>query len=174
MSANLLQTASPDSSAASHDDASREFLTFRLGSVAYGADILKVREIRGYEKPTRIVGAPENVHGVLNLRDVIIPIVDLRRRFGLDRVAFDPLTVTIILAVADRTVGAVVDSVSGVVRLAPGQIKPMPAFNTTMDARFILGIGAPGRADMDAMLVLLDIEKLMTGADMGLATPALH
>ena len=154
--------------------ASREFLTFRLGAVAYGIDILKVQEIRGYEAPTLIAGAPSFMRGVLNLRGVIVPIVDLRCKFGLTRVNFDHLTVTVILTVADRVVGAVVDSVSDVVELAHDQIKQMPTFNASVDANFITGIGAPGRSDQDDMLVLLDIEKMMASSDMGLVPQTLQ
>ncbi len=152
----------------------REFLTFRLGAVAYGIDILKVQEIRGYETPTLIAGAPAFMRGVLNLRGVIVPIVDLRCRFGLTRVNFDHLTVTVILTVADRVVGAVVDSVSDVVELAHDQIKPMPAFNAHAGDNFITGIGAPARNDQDDMLVLLDIEKMMASSDMGLIPQTLQ
>ena len=148
--------------------AAREFLTFRLGTVGYGIDILKVQEIRGYEAPTPMAGAPEFMKGVLNLRGVIVPIVDLRCKFGLTRIAFDHLTVTIILSVSGRVVGAVVDAVSDVVELAPAQIKPMPAFSASIDANFITGIGAPGQDDQKDMLVLLDIEKMMASTDMGL------
>ena len=154
--------------------ASREFLTFRLGAVAYGIDILKVQEIRGYEAPTPIAGAPEFMKGVLNLRGVIVPIVDLRCKFGLTRVSFDHLTVTVILTVSGRVVGAVVDAVSDVVELAPEQIKPMPAFNSAAGANFITGIGAPERDGRDEMLVLLDIEKMMASTDMGLVATALQ
>lgn len=152
----------------------REFLTFRLGAVAYGIDILKVQEIRGYETPTLIAGAPQFMKGVLNLRGVIVPIVDLRSKFGLSRVNFDHLTVTVILSVCDRVVGAVVDSVSDVVELAPEQIKAMPAFNASVHANFIIGIGAPGRNDQDDMLVLLDIETMMASSDMGLFAQTLQ
>jgi purine-binding chemotaxis protein CheW len=152
----------------------REFLAFRLGAVAYGIDILKVQEIRGYETPTLIAGAPAFMRGVLNLRGVIVPIVDLRCKFGLTRVNFDHLTVTVILTVANRVVGAVVDSVSDVVELTPDQVKPMPAFNAHSGANFITGIGAPGRNDQDDMLVLLDIEQMIASSDMGLVAHTLQ
>jgi purine-binding chemotaxis protein CheW len=152
----------------------REFLTFRLGAVAYGIDIRKVQQIRAYEAPTRIAGAPAFMRGMLKLRGVIVPIVDLRCKFGLTRVKFDHLTATVILSVADHVVGAVVDSVSDVVELAHDQIKPLPAFNAHASANFITGIGAPGRNDQDDMLVLLDIEQVMAGEDMGLAPRTLQ
>jgi purine-binding chemotaxis protein CheW len=168
------QAAPGATQATTSDGPAREFLTFRLGAVAYGIDILKVQEIRSYEAPTPIVGAPEFVAGVLNLRGVIVPIVDLRRRFGMTRVEFNHLTVTVILTLADRVVGAVVDSVSDVVALTSAQIRPMPTFNTGVDANFITGIGAPGRDDQDDMLVLLDIETMMTSSDMGLVAQTLQ
>ena len=167
-------SAAPTPTAPAPLPATREFLTFRLGAVAYGIDILKVQEIRGYEAPTQIAGAPEFMKGVLNLRGAIVPIIDLRCKFGLTRVSFDHLTVTVILTIADRMVGAVVDSVSDVVDLAPEQIKPMPAFNTSVDANFITGIGAPGRNDQDEMLVLLDIEKMMASSEMGMFAQTLQ
>ena len=113
--------------------AAREYLSFRLGTEEYGIDILRVQEIRGYEQPTRLVGAPEFIRGVLNLRGVIVPIVDLRVRFGIDA-GFDTFTVTVVLNVAGRTVGAVVDSVSDVLELSADNIKPAPEFNGAIDA----------------------------------------
>jgi purine-binding chemotaxis protein CheW len=174
MTESPVSSATPAATSLAPEAASREFLTFRLGAVAYGIDILKVQEIRGYEVPTLIAGAPAFMRGVLNLRGVIVPIVDLRCKFGLTRVNFDHLTVTVILTVADRVVGAVVDSVSDVVELAPDQIKQMPTFNASVDANFITGIGAPGRSDQDDMLVLLDIEKMMASSDMGLVAQTLQ
>jgi len=133
-----------------------------------------VQEIRGYEAPTLIAGAPDFMKGVLNLRGVIVPIIDLRCKFGLTRVRFDHLTVTVILLVGGRVVGAVVDSVSDVVELAPEQVKPMPAFNASVDANFIIGIGATGHSDQDEMVVLLDIETMMASNAMGLFAPTLQ
>ena len=167
--------AAPDAiQATTSDGPAREFLTFRIGAVAYGIDTLKVQEICGYEPPTAMVGAPAFVAGVLNLHGVIVPIVDLRRKFGMTRVEFNHLTVTVILTLADRVVGAVVDSVSDVVTLTPAQIRPIPEFNTSVGANFITGIGAPGRDDQDDMLVLLDVETLMASSDMGLVAQTLQ
>jgi purine-binding chemotaxis protein CheW len=145
-----------------------ECLTFRLGEVEYGIDILRVQEIRGYESPTRIANAPSFIKGVLNLRGVIVPIVDLRLKFGLERAAYDSLTVTIVLNVAGRTVGAVVDSVSDVVELKGEQIKAAPEFNNTVDASYVTGIGALMNGEQERMLILVDIEHLMASADIGL------
>jgi purine-binding chemotaxis protein CheW len=141
-----------------------EFLTFRLGAEEYGIDILKVQEIRSYEPPTRIANAPEFVKGVVNLRGVIVPIVDLRLKLSCESAEYNSFTVVIVLNVRGRIVGTVVDSVSDVVELGQDTIKPAPAMNTNVDTSFITGIGSvQGR-----MLILMDIERLMSSAEMGL------
>lgn len=148
-----------------------EFLTFRLGSESYGIEILKVQEIRGYETPTAIANAPSFIKGVINLRGVIVPILDLRIKFQLERAAYDEFTVVIILNVAGRVVGAVVDSVSDVLTLAFDAIRPTPEFaSATFDTKYITGLATVD----ERMLILLDIEKLMTGADMALVDAAVH
>jgi len=156
--------------AASRDKAlaSREVLSFRLGAEEYGIDILRVQEIRSYEACTRIAHAPHFIKGILNLRGVIVPIVDLRLKFGQPDAALDGSTVTIVLNVAQRIVGVVVDSVSDVLQLMPDQIQAAPEFNASVDAGHILGIGTVQQGDMKRMLLLVDIEKLLAGADMGL------
>jgi purine-binding chemotaxis protein CheW len=155
----------------------QEYLTFKLGPEEYGIDILKVQEIRGYDTVTRIANAPAFIKGVINLRGVIVPIVDLRLKFNLGEARYDNFTVVIILNVADRVVGAVVDSVSDVLELAGDQIRPAPEFSSMLDASYITGIGsvtsggekgAEGGNRDDRMLILVDIEKLMTSADMAL------
>jgi purine-binding chemotaxis protein CheW len=141
-----------------------EFLTFRLGAEEYGIDILKVQEIRSYEPPTRIANAPAFIKGVVNLRGVIVPIVDLRVKLGCDSVEYNGFTVVIVLNVKGRVVGAVVDSVSDVLELAGEAIKSAPEMHTAVDTGFITGIGSvAGR-----MLILIDIEQLMASEDMGL------
>ena len=146
----------------------REVLSFKLGAEEYGIDILKVQEIRGYEPPTRIANAPSFMKGVVNLRGVIVPIVDMRTRFMLDDVRYDAFTVVIILNVAGRTVGIVVDSVSDVLELRPDQIKPAPEFNDHVAATHITGLGTVKTGDDERMLILLEIEAMMGSADMGL------
>ncbi len=141
-----------------------EFLTFRLGGEEYGIDILKVQEIRSYEVPTRIANAPPFIKGVVNLRGVIVPIVDLRLKLGCDSADYNGFTVVIVLNVKGRVVGAVVDSVSDVLELAPDAIKPAPEIASAVDASFITGIGSVS----DRMLILMDIESLMASAEMGL------
>ena len=148
--------------------AAREYLSFKLGSEEYGIDILKVQEIRGYEPPTRIANAPHFIKGVVNLRGVIVPIVDMRLRFGLPDVQYNSFTVVIILNIGHRTVGMVVDSVSDVLELAAGQIKPAPEFNGAIEAAYITGLGTIKHGDDERMLILMDIEQMMTAPDMGL------
>ena len=147
----------------------REYLTFRLGEEEYGIDILKVQEIRGYEQPTRIANTPSFIKGVVNLRGVIVPIVDLRLKFNLGSAEYNDFTVVIVLNVANRTVGVVVDSVSDVLELPPGQVKPAPEFNAAIDATYIIGIGTLKQGDAERMLILMDIESLMRSPEMGLS-----
>ena len=152
----------------------REFLSFKLGAEEYGIEILKVQEIRGYEAPTRIANVPSHIKGVVNLRGVIVPIVDMRIRFSLDDVQYNGFTVSIILNIAGRTVGMVVDSVSDVLELSGGDIKPAPQFNGAIDAHFITGLGTVKQGDTERMLILVDIEALLSGADMGLMDYVMH
>ena len=148
-----------------------EFLTFRLGAESYGIEILKVQEIRGYEAPTAIANAPAFIKGVINLRGVIVPILDLRIKFRLIAANDDEFTVAIILNVADRVVGVVVDSVSDVLTLAADAIRPTPEFaSSTFDTKYITGLGTID----ERMHILLDIEKLMTGADIALVKATVH
>ena len=141
-----------------------EFLTFRLGAEEYGIDILKVQEIRSYEPPTRIANAPAFIKGVVNLRGVIVPIVDLRLKLGCDTADYNSFTVVIVLNVKGRVVGAVVDSVSDVLALDTDSIKAAPEIHSAVDMGYITGIGSV----TDRMLILLDIEGLMASQDMGL------
>jgi len=146
-----------------------EFLTFTLGKEEYGIEILKVQEIRSYEQVTTIANAPAFIKGVVNLRGIIVPIVDMRIKFNLGEAAYNELTVVIVLNVAGRVVGMVVDGVSDVIQLGPEQIRPAPDFSSSFDIKYITGLGT-----VDArMLILVDIEKLMTGSDMALMD-ALH
>jgi purine-binding chemotaxis protein CheW len=149
-----------------------EFLTFRLGEEEYGIDILRVQEIRSYEAPTRIANAPAFIKGVVNLRGVIVPIVDLRLKLACPSAEYNTFTVVVVLNVRGRVVGAVVDSVSDVLELTREQIKPAPTLSSSVDSSFITGIGAvrngTGENERERMLILMDIEALMSSADMGL------
>ena len=164
----MTQDASARADAAAHPRGG-EFLTFRLGTEEYGIDILRVQEIRSYEQPTRIANAPHFLKGVVNLRGVIVPIVDLRLKLGCDSAEYNGFTVVIVLNVRGRVVGAVVDSVSDVMELPGDSIKPAPEVSaTTVDTTYITGIANVG----DRMLILMDIESLMSSADMGLMDQA--
>ncbi|GAB2864831.1 chemotaxis protein CheW [Pseudoduganella ginsengisoli] len=146
------------------DIAGREFLAFKLGKEEYGIDILKVQEIRGYEAVTRIASAPEFIKGVINLRGIIIPVVDMRIKFQLGEAVYDQFTVVIILNINGRVVGMVVDSVSDVTTLTQDQVKPPPEMGTAFSTEYIIGLGTID----ERMLILVDIDRLMSSPDMGL------
>ena len=142
--------------------ASREVLAFKLGQEEYGIDILAVQEIRGYEAVTRIANAPAFIKGVVNLRGVIVPVVDMRIKFDLANPTYDSTTVVIVLNLGKNTVGMVVDSVSDVINLTAGQIRPAPAMGGSFSADYLTGVGTVG----ERMLILLDIVSLMCSADL--------
>jgi purine-binding chemotaxis protein CheW len=141
-----------------------EFLAFRLDGEEYGIDILKVQEIRGYDAMTRIANAPEFIKGVINLRGIIVPVMDMRIKFNLGAPSYDQFTVVIILSIGNQVIGMVVDSVSDVITLTPEQIKPAPEMGTALDTDYITGLGTIDKR----MLILLDINKLMSSAEIGL------
>lgn len=146
--------------------AAREYLTFRLDQEEYGIDILKVQEIRGYESPTRVANAPDFIKGVVNLRGTIVPIVDMRLKFNCSKAEYNSFTVVIILNLRARIVGIVVDSVSDVMELRPENFRSAPDVDSVIDSGSVMGLGSIG----ERMLILLDIERLMAGPDMGLAS----
>jgi purine-binding chemotaxis protein CheW len=148
----------------------QEFLSFKLGSEEYGMDILRVQEIRSYEEPTRMANTPAFIKGVINLRGVIVPIIDMRIKFNLDQVNYDSFTVVIVINIGKQVVGMVVDGVSDVITLAPEQMQPAPGFSGAIGNDHILAIGSIG----ERMLILLDIEKLMSSAEMGLLSEAIQ
>ncbi len=144
---------------------SSEFLTFTLGAEEYAIDILKVQEIRGYETPTTIANAPPFLKGVVNLRGVIVPVIDLRIKFAVGEVTYNAFTVVIILAIGGRVVGIVVDGVSDVTALESDQIRPAPAFSETVETDYIAGLAMLN----ERMLVVIDIEALMLNPAMALS-----
>ena len=150
--------------ASGSDIATHEFLAFTLGNEEYGIDILKVQEIRGYEAVTRIANAPNFLKGVINLRGIIVPVVDMRIKFNLGEPTYDQFTVVIILNIGGRIVGMVVDSVSDVTTLLPEQVRPAPEMGTTFSSDFLIGLGTLE----ERMLILVDIDKLMSSPEMGL------
>lgn len=153
-----------DQNKSAGSDSANEFLAFTLGKEEYGIDILRVQEIRGYEAVTRIANAPEFVKGVVNLRGIIVPIVDMRIKFQLGEPTYDQFTVVIILNIAGRITGMVVDSVSDVITLSPEQIKPAPEMGTTFNSDYLTGLGTLD----ERMLILIDIDNLMSSSEMGL------
>lgn len=160
---NIVQTSATDGEQV-NDLACREFLAFRLGNEEYGIDILKVQELRGYEVVTRIANSPEFIKGVVNLRGIIVPIVDMRIRFNLGTPTYDQFTVVIILNIMGRVVGMVVDSVSDVIVLEANQIKPPPEMGTALQTDYLVGLGTID----ERMLILIDIDKLMSSEEIGL------
>ncbi|WP_159875318.1 chemotaxis protein CheW [Aquitalea denitrificans] len=142
----------------------RELLVFTLGQEEYGIDILKVQEIRGYEAVTRIANAPPFIKGVVNLRGSIVPIVDMRIKFGLGEPVYDAFTVVIILNIFQRTVGVVVDGVSDVIQLAEDELRDPPEFGSVVETTYIEGLGTKG----ERMVIIVDIERLMSSAEMAL------
>jgi len=149
-------------------ETTREVLVFVLGGEEYCVDILKVQEIRGYEKVTPIPAAPAYLKGVVNLRGVIVPVIDLRMKFGMAEPRYDAFTVVIVLRIAGRDVGAVVDGVSDVLQLAASEVKPAPSLGSVVDASFIAGLATQsGR-----MILILDIEKLLSSGELNLLREA--
>jgi len=158
------QTIPPDTALAALSG-SLQFIAFTLGREEYGIDIQNVQELRGYEQPTAIASAPDFIKGVVNLRGVIVPIVDMRIKFKLGEPVYDQFTVVLILNIRGRTIGMVVDSVSDVITLVPEQVKPAPPMmEGAVDLDYMIGLGTLD----DRMLILVDIAKLMSGADIGL------
>ena len=147
-----------------------EFLTFRLSGEEYGIEILKVQEIRGYDSVTQIANAPEFIKGVVNLRGIIVPIIDMRIKFKLGNADYNQFTVVIILNVAGRVMGIVVDGVSDVLTLETEQMRPTPEFGSVIDTEYIMGLGTVE----ERMLILIDIEKLMSSSDMGLIEQSIN
>lgn len=136
-----------------------QFLAFALGAEQYAVGILSVQEIRGYDAVTRIADAPEHIKGVINLRGQVIPIIDLRVRFGLENVTFTEQTVVVVLNVDRTVVGAVVDSVSDVVEISADDIKETPALSTNLNSDHITGIATLE----DRMLIMLDAASFLVG-----------
>ena len=136
----------------------QEFLAFTLGREEYCIDILKVREIRGYGTVTPIPNTPAFMKGVVNLRGLIVPIIDLRIKLELETVTYDQFTVVIILSICGRIVGAVVDSVSDVIALAAEEIKEAPQLGAAIKTDYIDGLVTID----ERMLIIIDIEKLAT------------
>lgn len=146
-----------------------QYLTFMLGGEEYGVDILKVQEIRGWESATEIPNTPDYVLGVLNLRGIVVPIVDLRKRFALQSAEFGPATVVVIVKVnqagTERTVGMVVDAISDVYNIASDEMQEAPDFGGVVSTEYIKALTNVE----DKMVILLDVDLLINAGvmDMG-------
>ncbi len=145
-----------------------QFLTFNLGEELYGVDILRVQEIKGYTAVTKIPNTPSHIKGVLNLRGTIVPIVELRTKFGMPTIDYTTFTVIIVVVVRDKVMGLVVDAVSDVLDIDHKDIQPAPQFGANVDVRFLNGIGKSG----DKLVALLDIDCLLIDSDMPEPTEA--
>lgn len=159
-----MSTETLAASASAHLAPSGQYLTLRLGSEEYAIDILQVKEIRSYEVPTKMANSPDYIKGVINLRGVIVPIVDLRMKLHLEKVDYNDFTVVIILNVRGTVIGAVVDAVSDVVTLDGANIKAAPQFESSIDSRFIRGIVQLG----ERILIVVNIEALLSNAELGM------
>ena len=137
-----------------------QFLTFSLGEELYGVDILRVQEIKGYTAVTKIPNTPSHIKGVLNLRGTIVPIVELRTKFGMPTIDYTTFTVIIVVVVQDKVMGLVVDAVSDVLDIEKKDIQSTPDFGNKIDVTFLNGIGKSG----DKLVSLLDIDRLLLDA----------
>jgi purine-binding chemotaxis protein CheW len=148
------------------DNDGDQLLTFILADEEYGVDILRVQEIKGWDAVTPIPNTPKHILGVINLRGMIVPIIDLRLRFGLDSVEYGPTTVVIMLRVVNedktRTMGIVVDGVSDVYNVAEDAMKPPPDFGSVISVDFVRGL-----ATLDEhMVIVLDIDHLLNTSEL--------
>lgn len=148
------------------DETGSQYLTFILGGESYGVDILRVQEIKGWAPVTSIPNTPEYLRGVLDLRGIIVPIIDMRMRFCLEEAEYTALTVIIVLTVETNTgqslIGVVVDSVSDVMNVNAEDIKPTPEFGASVNTEFLKGLATVG----DNMVMLLDVDKMLTTDEM--------
>lgn len=144
-----------------------QVLCFQLGEQTYGIDILAVQEIRSYEAPTRMAGAPAHVLGVTNLRGTIVPLVDLRTSLGYPARDVDAFTVSIVLNVKGVQVGCVVDTVSDVLQLKAGMVKPAPELGEEGRLACIQGLASSAQASKEALVILLEPRGLL--AHLGLS-----
>jgi purine-binding chemotaxis protein CheW len=139
-----------------------QFLTFQLGDELYGVDILRVQEIKGYTTVTKIPNTPPHIKGVLNLRGTIVPIIELRTKFGMPTIDYTMFTVIVVVVVQEKIMGLVVDAVSDVLNIDKKDIQPPPEFGAKVDVSFINGIGKSG----DKLVALLDMDLLLSDDDM--------
>ncbi|OYT88676.1 MAG: chemotaxis protein CheW [Burkholderiales bacterium PBB3] len=166
------ETASPVRAASAAISEPTEILSFRLGGEEYGIDIMRVREIWSCEPPTRIPHAPHFIKGFINLRGEIVPIDDLRLKLGCETAEYTSFTAVVVLEALGHCIGAVVDSVSDVLTLISDSIKPAPRTNASVDTSYILGISCFKSQDIDRVIILTDIDTLMSSAAMNGSIPS--
>ena len=147
-----------------HDDELLQLVTFSISDEEFGVDILKVQEIIRTMEISKVPRSPDFVEGVINLRGKVIPIIDLRRRFGLDHKSHDKNTRIIVIEMTDVIVGFVVDAVSEVLRIPASTVEPPPPVVAGMDSEYISGVGKLE----DSLLILLDLDKLLSSDDMAM------
>jgi purine-binding chemotaxis protein CheW len=149
-------------------DQRSQYLTFTLGGEEYGVEILRVQEIKGYSTVTSIPNAPAYVKGVMNLRGTVVPVFDMRLKFGMDVRAYDRFTVIVVVNVGARVVGLIVDSVSDVLDIAGTDVQPTPDLGATVDTSLIQGIAR----NNDRLITLLDIDRVVEMDGSALRIPA--
>jgi purine-binding chemotaxis protein CheW len=149
-------TVTPGSTGTTH-----QFLTFALGAEEYGVEILKIQEIKGFSAITPLPNAPAYVKGVLNLRGTIVPIVDLRKKFGMPEEAYTTFTVIVVVRVQGQVMGFIVDAVSDVLTVTGADIQPTPDLHGQVDTSFLTGLAKAG----EKLVILLDIDKVLTTAE---------
>lgn len=163
---SLSQDVTENIAGMNEDKDTNQYLTFILGDEEYGVDILRVQEIKGYDKVTDIPNTPDYMMGVINLRGTIVPIIDLRRRFGLDRLEYGPTTVVIVIKVetvnGSRVMGIVVDAVSDVYDIAQEDLQPPPDFGTGISVDFVKGLATVG----EKMIIMLDTDRLLSDEEL--------
>lgn len=159
MTQETYQTVSP---AAILPQEPQQFLTFLLEGQEYGVELLKIQEIRGFSPITPIPNVPRHVRGVMNLRGSVLPVIDLRMKFHIPEVEYTPFTVIVIITIAGRMVGLLVDAVSDVLMVAPNEIRPAPDFGMSVDTRFISGVFQTH----DHLAIALNMEQLLTETEM--------
>ena len=150
------------------DSSNDQHLTFELSGERYAIDILRVQEIKGWNKVTSIPNSPGYVEGVINLRGVIVPIIDLRKRFAMPQVAYTKTTVVIVMKVYgdvhDRTMGIIVDSVSDVCNISREMIKPAPVMRGVISNDFVQGLTTVNKQ----MIIVVNIDELLNSGELAL------
>lgn len=161
-----------DSDIIANDNGHEQYLTFMLAGEEYGVDILRVQEIKGWDSATRIPNTPDYVQGVINLRGTIVPIIDLRMRFNLEKLEYGPTTVVVVLKVESenkhRTMGIVVDGVSDVYSISADELKSAPEFGDDVNAEFVKGLATID----EKMVIMLNIDKLLNSRELSVLDSA--